>query len=402
MSAYRFRALDAGSREHSGVLEADTARQARGRLRERGLLPVAVELVGAGGVARSWAMGRAVRTTDLVLLTAQWSTLLDAGLTVEQSLNALIDQTERPVLKQLLAGVRSEVAAGHSLQQALNAFPETFPRTYRALTGAGERSGQLAAVFERLARHLEAGFALRQRMLQALIYPVVLGVVAFAVIVGLMAYVVPQVVGVFVQSHQVLPLPTRVLLGISTLLRQFGVLGLLLVGAGAWLVARTLREDGPRRAWHQARLRLPLFGSLARLLDSTRFASTLAILVGSGVPLLQALEAARDVMANEFLRAGVDTALEAVRQGQTLHRALGAQRQLSPLLIHLVASGEATGRLEQVLQHAARQQQAELDNRVGVLLALLEPALILVMGAMVLFIVLAVLLPVIGMNQLVH
>lgn len=402
MSAFRYRALDAGSREQRGVLEAESPRQARGRLRERGLYPVAVEAVGDEGRAPGARWRSGVSAQDLMICTGQWATLLEAGLTVEQSLATLAEQEGAERLRQVLAGVRAEVVAGHTLQAALERFPAVFPRLYRALAGAGERSGQLPAVFARLAHYLEAEQALRRRVGQALVYPAVLGAVALAIVAGLLAFVVPQVAAVFVQSHQRLPLPTRLLLGLSASTRVAAPVLLVAAGLGGWALRRLLRRSAPRRAVDGLLLRAPLLGSLLRRMDSARFAATLAILHASGVPLLVALETAREVMGNTRLREGIDLAVAQVREGVSLHRALGASGSLPSMLVRLVASGEASGRLERALEQGARQQQAELEGRITVLLTLFEPALLLVMGAVVLFIVLAILLPVIEMNQLVR
>ncbi|SMB25931.1 Type II secretion system protein F [Sterolibacterium denitrificans] len=417
MAAFNYQALDASGRQVDGVLEADTSRAARSQLRERQLFPISVTPVaGAGrnaGAATSAPLRlarRAISAGSLSLLTRQWAILLEAGLTVEQSLTALIEQNGQNEhehgaagIRQTLAGVRAEVLAGHTLHAALAQHAESFPPIYRAVVNAGEKSGELARLLLRLADHLEAWQATRQKVLQALLYPALVSAIALLVIVGLLTYVVPQIVEVFKQGKQTLPLLTRALILISDFLRSH-FYWLLPVLIAASLGTRRLlqRDDRLQLRWHRRLLELPLLGRHLRTLDSARLASTLAIMVGSGVPLLTALETARDVLANRVLRAALDQAIRLVREGNPLHRALGAEKLFPPLLIHMIASGEASGTLAHMLERAAVQQQAELDRRTAVALGLFEPLLILFMGGIVLLIVLAVLLPIIEINMLLQ
>jgi general secretion pathway protein F len=400
MTAFRYRAADSGGQETAGVIEADTGRSARNLLRERGLFPLEVAAVGVHEGAGLTPGRRRLRAADLTLLTRQWATLLASGLTVEQALAALIEQAGTEALRQLLAGVRSEILAGYSLRAALDRYPQAFPTLYRASVAAGEKSGELARVMNQLADHLDRSHALRMKTMQALLYPAIVAVVALLVILGLMTHVVPQVVSVFQQGKQALPLLTRSLIVASTLLREWGWLGALGLGAGGIALRSALREPALRRRWDAWLLRLPLLGRHLRTLDATRFASTLSILTGSGVPLLAALEAGRQVIARLPLADAVGVATERVREGQPLSRALGASRQFPPLLIHMIANGEATGRIDELLDRAARLQQAELENRSATLTALLEPLLLLTMGGFVLLIVLAVMQPIIELNTL--
>lgn len=400
MTAFRYRALDAAGRETPGVVEADTARAARALLRERGLFPLEVSSVGQEAAGKRKVSRRKLREADLTLLTRQWGTLLASGLTVEQALAALIEQSESEFLRQLLAGVRSEILSGYSLRAALDRYPQSFDALYRASVAAGEKSGELSLVMNQLADYLDRRHALRAKTFQALLYPLIVATIALLVIVGLMTYVVPQVVSVFQQGRQELPLLTRSLIVVSDLLRAWGWLMLLMLG-GAFLAARrALRAKALRRRWDAWLLRLPLLGRHLRTLDATRFASTLAILAGSGVPLLAALEAGRQVITRLPLAEAVATAAERVREGLPLSRALAASGQFPPLLIHMIANGEATGRLDELLERAARLQQAELENRTATLTTLLEPVLLLVMGGFVLLIVLAVMQPIIELNTL--
>lgn len=398
MTAFRYRALDAGGQHGTGVIEADTARSARKLLRERGLFPLDVAPVGTTD-ATALRRGR-LRSADLTLLTRQWATLLASGLTVEQALAALIEQAGTEALRQLLAGVRSEILAGYSLRAALDRYPQAFSTLYRASVAAGEKSGELARVMEQLADYLDRNHALRMKTLQALLYPAIVAAVALLVILGLMTHVVPQVVSVFQQGKQALPLLTRSLITVSALLREWGWLGALALAAAGFALRHALRTPALRRRWDAWLLRLPLLGRHLRTLDATRFASTLSILAGSGVPLLAALEAGRQVIARLPLSDAVGVAAERVREGQPLSRALGTSRQFPPLLIHMIANGEATGRVDELLDRAARLQQAELENRTATLTALLEPLLLLTMGGFVLLIVLAVMQPIIELNTL--
>lgn len=411
MTAFNYQALDAAGRQVDGILEADTSRAARSQLRERQLFPISVTPVASAGRNAGASLPprlarRAISSGSLSLLTRQWAMLLEAGLTIEQSLTALIEQSEQneyASARQTLAGVRAEVLAGHSLHAALNQYAESFPPIYRAVVNAGEKSGELARLLLRLADHLEAWQATRQKVLQALLYPVLVSTVALLVIVGLLTYVVPQIVEVFKQGKQALPLLTRALIFISDFLRNH-LYWLLpaLIATGLGLRRLLQRNAQLQLRWHRRLLGLPLLGRHLRTLDGARLASTLSIMVGSGVPLLTALETARDVLANRVLRAALDQAIRLVREGNPLHRALGAEKLFPPLLIHMIASGETSGTLAHMLDRAAVQQQAELDRRTSVALGLFEPLLILFMGGIVLLIVLAVLLPIIEINMLLQ
>lgn len=399
MTAFRYRALDREGAEKAGVLEADTSRSARSQLREQGLFPLEVDKVSHRDTGGS---GRRLAAAELTLLSRQWSTLLASGLTVEESLAALIEQAENEDSRQVLAGVRSEILSGFSLRAAMDRYPRAFPEIYRASVAAGERSGELAKVMVQLADYLERANALRQKTLQALIYPVIVAVVATLVIVGLMAYVVPQVVTVFEQGKQTLPVLTRLLILMSDFVRNWGwaFAGLL---ASALVAAHyILRATPARRAWDRFLLRLPYIGRHLRTLDATRFSGTLAILTASGVPLLSALEAGSQVVTRVPLKDALNDAIVKVREGQSLSRALGSTRAFPPLLIHMIANGESTGRLDALLERAAALQQQEYENRTATLTSLLEPLLLLIMGSLVLLIVMAVMQPIIEINTLLR
>lgn len=401
MTAFRYHALDADGRDSRGIIEADTSRAARALLRERGLFPLDVINVGTRGEGAAPARAR-LREADLVLVSRQWATLLSSGLTVEAALSALAEQSEREGTRQILAGLRSEILAGHSLRAALDRYPAVFPSIYRASVAAGEKSGELARVMEQLADYLESRSQLRRKTVQALIYPAIVAVVALGVIIALMTYVVPQVVGVFQQSQQELPRLTRIMIAASDFTRSWGWLVLIVTGLAGLGGVLLLRDPAIRRRWDAWLLRLPLIGRHLRTLDTTRFASTLSILAGSGVPLLSALEAGREVIGRLPLQDAVAGATERVREGQSLARALGATRAFPPLLIHMIANGEQTGQLGPLLERAARLSQQELENRTATLTTLLEPLLLLTMGALVLLIVIAVMEPIIEINTLLR
>jgi general secretion pathway protein F len=400
MTAFRYRAVDLEGRHSAGVVEADTGRAARSLLRERGLFPV--EVTSVSGRSSQGSTRHRLRVSDLTLLSRQWATLLGSGLTVEQALAALIEQAETDATRQLLAGVRSEILAGYSLRAALDRYPSAFPPIYRASVAAGERSGELSNVMEQLAEFLEQRGALRQKTFQALLYPIIVAVVSLLIVIGLMTYVVPQVVTVFQQSKQTLPLLTRAMIGASDVLREWGWLMLIGIGLSGLGIHVLLKDDTIKRRWDTWLLSWPVIGPHLRTLDTVRFASTLAILAGSGVPLLAGLEAGRQVMSRLPLQDALRDATEKVREGQSLSRALGSTRTFPPLLIHMIASGEATGRLDELLERAARLQQQQLENRTATLTSLLEPLLLLLMGGLVLLIVLAVMQPIIEINTLLR
>jgi len=407
MPAFSYVAIDAEGRTKRGVVEAEAPRQARAGLRSAGLVPIEVAAVDSEaappGTRRLFGASRIrIGAGELSLLTRRLAMLLEAGLTVEQCLDALIEQAQSESAKRILAAVRAEVLSGQPLGAAFDRYPSSFPEIYRALVRAGEHSGELAAVMASVADYLERRQATRQSAGLALLYPAIVAAVALCIVVGLLTYVVPQVVEVYAQSRQTLPLLTRMLIWVSETMQG----KLVYVAIAAVLVALVLRavyqRESIKRRWHARLLRLPLIGPLWRGVDTARFASSLAILSAGGVPLLQSLAAGARVVKNLALREAVEEAQQRVREGSSLHRALAARALFPPIFIHLVASGEASGRLAHMLGQAARQQEVENEARVRLLTGVLEPSLILAMGALVLLIVLAILLPIIEMNQLVR
>ncbi len=407
MSGYKYEALAPDGKVRRGVLESDSPRQARARLREQGLLPVEVDAIAQHEAEGSPATARRVRrrrlgAAALALLTRQLATLLGAGLTIEQALNALIDQAERDTERQILAAVRGDVLAGQPLARALGRHPAAFPEVYVTLVDAGERSGRLADVLARLADYTEEREQLRGKVGLAFVYPLLVTIVAVTVVTGLLVYVVPQVVQVFQNSNQQLPFLTRALIGLSHFLRVYG--GFVVIALVAAVVAGRAALAVPRlRAlWHARLLRLPVVGALVRGLNTARLAATLAILVGSRVPLLASLRAGAGVVSNLPMKHALEDAAVRVQEGASLSRSLGASRLFPPLMVHMIASGESSGRLGEMLERTATQSTRELERRIAAFVALLEPLLIIAMGGIVLAIVLAILLPIFELNQIVR
>jgi len=404
MSAFEYLALDNAGRRHKGVLEADSARQIRGQLRERGLTPLTVEEVQKreARAQAAFAFKRGVSATDLALITRQLATLVRSALPVEEALRVASQQNEKPRLRNMLMGVRGRVLEGHTLAHALGDFPHVFPPLFRATVAAGEQSGYLDVALERLADYTESHQQLRQRLSLALIYPSILTMVALVIVIGLLAYVVPQVVQVFENIGQELPLLTRGLIAVSDFMRDYGLALLVLFGIAGGVLAWMLRKPGPRRQWHRLLLRTPLVARLVRGLNTARFARTFSILLASGVPVLDALRIGAEVIGNMPMREAVEEAARKVREGASIYSALEKSRYFPPLTLHLIASGEASGNLEDMLERAATSQEREIEILVATLLGLFEPLLIVLMGGLVLIIVLAILLPIFDLNQLVR
>ncbi|MBO9356164.1 type II secretion system protein GspF [Bordetella petrii] len=401
MPSFRYEATDLVGKIVHGTLDADTERGARNQLRARGLLPLSTT-PAASRQGRAGMLQRRLSDTELAWLTRQLASLLAARLPLDAALGATLEQAESRHVASALAGVRDEVRAGYRLADALATRPRDFPEIYRALVAAGEESGDLAQVMEKLAGYIEERNALRGKVMTAFIYPAVVACVSVVIVAFLLGYVVPQVITAFDHAHQQLPLLTRVMLALSDFVRQWGW-ATAFGGAAAFAAWRAaLRAPARREAWHARMLRLPVIGRFVLGVDAARFASTLAILSGSGVSLLGALNAARRTLGNDRLRRAVDEAAERVREGAPLAAALAAQRVFPSLLIHLIASGEKTGRLPELLERGAQNLSRDLERRAMAMTALLEPLLILLMGGFVLLIVLAVMMPILEMNQLVR
>lgn len=402
MGAFEYNALDARGRRRRGVLEGDTARQVRSLLRERGLTPVSVESVEARPQQAGTASRRSVRAADLTLFTRQLAILVRSSLPLEQALSAVAQQSESRALERLALGVRAAVNEGHSLADSLGRFPRVFPPLYIATVAAGEQSGHLDVVLERLADYVENRQHMRQKVLLALFYPIILTVTAISVVTALLAYVVPQVVQVFNSLNTQLPLLTRALIAFSAFLQAYGLVALAVIVVAVFAAHRALKREGNRRRWHRGWLRVPLVGRLMRSINTGRFARTFSILVGSGVPALEAMHICTQVVSCLPMRDAVTEAAKRVREGSSINKALAQSRLFPPIAVHLIASGEASGELERMLERAADHQEHEVEALIAALMGVFEPALILVMGGIVLAIVLAIMLPIFDLNQMVH
>jgi general secretion pathway protein F len=404
MGAFVYVALDALGKERKGVIEGDTAKHVRQILREKQLLPVDIQEAAQNEKKRAnrgmWVR-RGLSTLDLALLTRQMATLLRSGLPLEETLQAVAEQTEKPRVQRIILGVRSKVVEGHPLADGLGDFPQAFPEIYRATVAAGEQSGKLDSVLERLSDYTESRQVMGQQVSNALVYPIVLMVLSFAIVSFLLAYVVPQVVSVFESGHQELPLATRILIGASDFVRHYWVYGLILIGAAIWGFNRWLRSEGARARYHRFLLRVPLAGKLIRGLNTARFARTFSILTASAVPVLEALKISADVVNNLPMKYAVVDAALRVREGAPIGRSLAARKIFPPMMIHLISSGESSGELEKMLERAASNQEREMDGLLATMTNLLGPFMVVFMGAVVMFIVIALLLPIFQLNDLV-
>jgi general secretion pathway protein F len=408
MPAFTFEAVDAQGTVRKGTLDADTARAARSALRAQSLVPLSVQVVGApssvsGAPARSgWFSGRVFDAGALAVWTRQLAGLVSASLPLERALTALSDEAEDPRQRNLVASLRAEVNAGSSFAKALGQHPREFSSIYVAVIGAGEQSGDLGMVLERLADDLSEQQTLKSKLLGAALYPAIVTVVAIAIVMFLVAYVVPQVANVFAGTKQALPWLTVVMLGLSAFVRSYGAaaIGMLVL---AWILMRqALKSETLRQRYDAAFLTLPLVGKLARGYNAARFASTLAMLASAGVPILRALQASAETLNNRAMRADALAALVLVREGAPLASALGRHKRFPGILSMFARLGEQTGTLPQMLQRVAAQLSADVQRRAMQLATILEPLLIVAMGMVVMLIVLAVMLPIIQLNTLVR
>ena len=411
MAVFEYTALDASGRQRKGVIEGDSGRQVRQTLRDQGLSPMLVAATevshGNGGAQqtpiRRWRLrwGRALSALELALVTRQLATLIAAGLPVEESLKTVAQQTDQRRTSALMMNVRARVLEGYSLASALADYPQAFGAMYRSTVAAGEQSGYLHVVLDNLADHTEQRFEASRDVQMALFYPIILFVVSVIIVAGLMIYVVPNIVEMFEDMDQELPLLTRVLIDTANFLNErWWVLALTAVGVVAfarWLLAR----PNVRLAWDRRKLSLPVVAKIVRGGNATRYAGTLAILTSSGVALVDAMRIATEVVTNTWLKQGLADAVERVSEGASLRAALETVGHFPPMLLHMVASGEASGELDAMLGKVAHYQQQELTRLVTTLVQMFQPLMLLVMAALVLSIVLAILVPILGMNQLV-
>ena len=404
MAAFEYAALDGRGRQKKGVLEADSLRQTRQLLRDQGLVPLSVE-PAAERKARSAGGGfsfiRRLGPLDRVLLTRQLATLIAASLPVEEALQAVAQQSEKQHVRSLVMGIRSRVLEGHSLASSLAQYPGSFNDMYRSTVASGEQSGHLDRVLESLADYQERQFESRRDVEMAMLYPVVLTLLAFAIVGALMIYVVPDMVGVIENMGQELPTSTRILIGLSEFAQSYWWLILLLVIGGVLGGRWLLTQPGIRLAWDRQKLGAPFISRITRSSNAARYASTLSILTSSGVPLVEAMNIAAEVVSNKWLQRRLADATQRVSEGSSLRAAMEGVGYFPPMLLHMVASGESSGELDAMLDKVARYQQAEVERIVTTLVRLFEPLMLVVMGGLVMFIVMAILLPILNMNQLV-
>lgn len=403
MPAFEYVALDQAGRTKKGVEEGDSSRQVRSRLREQGLMPMAVNQIAERQSAlRMPVMQKRIKPLELALATRQMATLARAGMPIEEVLGTVARQSESQKVRSTLSAVRTRVMEGLPLAHALGEFPSVFPAIYRTTIAAGEQAGRLDIVLERLADNVEAQNAMRQKIMLAMFYPAILTAVAILVTVALLTYVVPEVVQVFAGMNQELPWLTRALIATSDTLRDWGLLMLIALIALVTITKQLLKRPGPRRAWDDWLLRLPLIGRLIRGLNTARFARTLNILAGSGVPLLDALNMSASVVSNVPMREAVSDAAKRVREGAGVGHSLERSGYFPPMTLSLIKSGESSGTLDKMLERAAETQERELEARIAIVMGVFEPLLILAMGGVVLIIVLAILLPIFELNTLVN
>lgn len=396
MAAFEYQAMDSG-RQVSGVVQADTARMARQQLRDRGLVPLEVHPVAR---ARAGRPGGARLGRERALILRQMAALLKAGLPLEEVLSLAADQSDSRRVNRPLASIRARVLEGQSLSDAMAEQPALFPAMYTRSIAAAEQAGKLDSVIARLARHAERRLALARSVSVALVYPLLLALISLGVVWGLLGFVVPRVVSVFEYSDQQLPLMTRSLLEISSFVSSYGLVVVVALLVLVFAVAALLRLPGPRMRVDTALLKLPLAGGLVRAQAAAMFARTLAILVSSSVPAVEALKAASEVVSNRKVRADLEAAAARVREGASISAAMQAIEWLPPLTRRLIHGGEQAGELGDMLEHAAELQESDLQDAGQVLMAVLQPALILLVGLVVLYIVLAILLPIMNMSQL--
>jgi len=406
VTAYRYRALNTEGKLLKGVLEGDSERQVRALLRGRQLRPVEIAAANRPQGERSGfrlsQLFTRVSAGELALMTRQLATLIDSNLPIDEALQAAAQQSRSGRTKGMLLQVRSRVAEGHTLAFALGEFPQVFNEMYCAMVRAGEHAGYLGPVLEQLADYTEQRQYTGQKLKMAMIYPFVLVGVAVAVVLLLMIFVVPELVGIFAHSQRELPLLTRGLIGASEFSQRYGVWVIAGIAVFVGLFRHLLRNPRRRRRWHRLLLRVPGLSRLLIALDTARFASTLSILMASGVPLLESLRIAGEVLTNRVLREDSAEVAERVQEGSSLHRALQQSGRFPPMMVHMVASGETSGELETMLRRSATNQERELEMTLGTMMALFEPLMIVFMGGMVLTIVAAILLPIFDLNTMVN
>ncbi|MFV1872168.1 MAG: type II secretion system inner membrane protein GspF [Oleiphilus sp.] len=402
MAAFEYKALDQKGKQKKGVMEADSARQVRQQLREKGMAPLSVEqTVEKQNASNPFGSRRRLSVKELALLTRQIATLIQSGIPIEETLSAVANQSEKTNVRSMLLAVRAKVLEGYTLADSLGEFPHAFPNLYRSTVAAGEHAGHLDLVLNRLADYTEARQQARQKIQLAAIYPVILAVVALSIVVFLLTYVVPDIIEVFVNNGQELPPLTQGLLAVSDFLGKWGLaIFIVMVIAGIAFKA-ALKKDNFRFSYHRRLLSMPFIKKISRGANTSQFASTLSILNSSGVPLVDAMRIASEVLSNDCLKASLNEAAVKVSEGGNLHQSLEQTGYFPPMMIHMIASGESSGELDQMLERTAQHQESDLQGLIETIVGLFEPLMLLFMGAVVLVIVLAIMLPILNMSNLV-
>lgn len=405
MAAFSYKAINSNGRNKQGVLEGDNARQVRQQLREKGLIPLEVEVVAEKASSQSSGFRLfkpRISASDLALLTRQLATLVESALPIEEALLAVAEQSEKPRHKNMMMAVRSKVVEGHGLADSMAQFPSVFDELYRAMVAAGEKSGHLDIVLNKLADYTERRQQTRSQITQALVYPVIMLFFAVGVISLLLTLVVPKIIGQFDHMGQDIPTITQILISVSEWLQSYG---LVLLGVLVLLVVavnRVIQKPAMKLKYHRLILRMPVVGKVSKSLNTARFARTLSILSSSAVPLLEAMRISADVLQNQYIKNQIIDAAVNVKEGSSLRAALEKTRVFPPMMMHMIASGEKSGELQQMLGRAADNQDREFEAQVNISLKIFEPALILVMAVVVLFIVMAILQPILAMNKMVN
>ncbi|MEG3765545.1 type II secretion system inner membrane protein GspF [Alteromonas sp. 14N.309.X.WAT.G.H12] len=405
MAAFSYKALNASGRNKQGVLEGDNARQVRQQLREKGLIPLEVEIVAEKNNTKGSGFNffkPRISASDLALLTRQIATLVESALPIEEALLAVAEQSEKPRHKNMMMAVRSKVVEGHGLADALGQFPSVFDELYRAMVAAGEKSGHLDIVLNRLADYTERRQQTRSQITQAMVYPAIMLVFAIGVISLLLTVVVPKIVGQFEHMGQDIPVITRILISISEWMQAYGLVLLLVIMLLVVVFNRLVQKPAMKLKYHRAILQMPILGKVSKGLNTARFARTLSILSSSAVPLLEAMRISADVLQNQHIKNQITEAAVNVKEGSSLRAALEKTRIFPPMMMHMIASGEKSGELQQMLGRAADNQDREFETQVSISLKIFEPMLIVVMALVVLFIVMAILQPILAMNQMVN
>ena len=403
MPRYRFEALTYAGKSERGSVEGESVRAVRQALMAKQLVPVTIELETEWGKQRFWnkwfSENKPLSRADLALITKQVAILVRSGVQIDEALSVLAEEASQAHVKTVLQAVVAELRAGLPLSKAIAGQPESFDSLYQGVVGAAEQSGKMGQVLTQLAEFLEKRQALKQKAMGALAYPAMLTGVAFMIVLFLMTYVVPQIARVFQSTKQTLPFSTRFILGLSEFLVNWGWLLVVLIAAGIFYGRRALAKEDIRLKVDRALLNAPLLGPLLLGFETARFANTMAMLVSANVPILTALHSARSTLGNSVLRAAIDSTEVRLREGTSLSRALGSQGVFSPILIHLIRSGEASGKLAEMLKYGAENAELESEQKTKIFTSLLEPLLILAMGLMVLGIVMAVMQPILEMNS---